>query len=196
MGVLAGRPLEFVSIRKGERYAGLTRFVPVEPPDFTLAPYALQDRAYRDFIETSMMVDLAGPVGGLFCPPADALYLPDDDEADERRAREQAAALDRQSPRHRELIVADERRTDPAALDEDRAWTLSSALVVPDAVYHHVELMRAETMALLVAHRRQLAAIAAALRTQHVLTQADVDAALAGTRCACHSWSVKQKEYA
>jgi hypothetical protein len=190
--VLVGRPLDYVSTRPGLQFGGITHYGPSAPlgvDGVTLAPLALQpDLTIRERFERSILVALAGGVAERFVEPfTGSGYVPADDDDD--RAAASAAALARLSPRHRELVVAAERRTAPYPTDDEGQARQSSAIFnAPAAVGHHVEWLRGEVEAMVHTHERQLRAIHDALLPLEVMTEQEVLAAIGGTACPCHTW--------
>jgi hypothetical protein len=161
-------PVDHVSIRPGDHFGGVAYFGDVPKPtdigDYAV-PMFMQPRDLRDYCERDMLTSLAGPIGGLMAGPLGRSDLADTDADFALRA---AAALERVSPRTRELILADEKAPAEAFHDdEDKAMRMAVLLKAnhpeptPTMInYFHVNMAREEAKQLLEKHSEQFLALA------------------------------------
>jgi hypothetical protein len=199
--VLAARllnvPVDHVSIRPGDHFGGIAHFGAVpKPTDIGgyAVPMVAQPREFRDYCERDMLTSLAGPIGGLMAGPLGRSDLTD---ADDDFALRAAAALERVSPRTRELVLTAEKAPEESFHnDEDEAMRMAVLLnsnhpeATPTTInYFHVNMMREEAKQLLEKHSEQLLALAAELLKRTILTGPEIDDILrTAPPCRCHTW--------
>lgn len=189
-GRLLGLPVEHVSIRPGDHFFGHCQSGAVDVPEWNGLPGALHmNHEWRGFIEREIIVALAGPIAGGWS----GYQLGEVDEIDKTWATRAAVALDRVSPRTRELIVTFEAATTPGIDDETRARELAEKWGTfddhpPLRITYYFEWLRNEAHDLLKTHFEHLKALAAALYDRPILTGPDIDDVLRGQRCRCHRW--------
>lgn len=171
-----GRPIDYVSIRSGHTFRGITVPVPRDLADLdglSFGGVAAQPPALRADVERVIIGTLAGDLAELVLGPIDPPgYRPDDEEA-ELIARQALAAL---GPRAAELIGREE-GTEPTPTDEENAWRYAYALAGDTGTTHYLEWLRAEARALVWRYRAAILRVADALE-RHAILRGEQVAAL------------------
>jgi hypothetical protein len=162
---------------------------PAAPP-VVFGPAILQPDL-RAVVERSIITSLAGPLAALMVPGPSGYS---EDAPCEEFAVRSAAAIERQSPRVRELLG--EHEADAQGMsDEDRARTDADGLSWGGtAPTYHVLWLPEQARDALAWHRSALAAIADELYLRIVLTYAEVDAIVRHLPCRCHRWQPVSEE--
>lgn len=155
--VVFGTPLEYVSIRPGRTFGGVTVGVPREVPDAPGRATWL-DPAIRVDLERRVIASLAGDLAERLDPTAGPRPV------DETEVR---AALEALGPRVVELIER-EQRDDPVLSDAAAAWYLAERLA-GDGARHYVEWLRVEANELVLRYAAAIGRVAEALERREVL---------------------------
>ena len=171
---LFGMPLEYVSIRPGETFDGITSGDPHPiPPGFDASrPVAAQPHEVRAAVERRILGDLAGDVAARYLAAEPATVRCDPLEA---------AEIDRQAltavgPRTAELVVREEERTEPHESDEAKAWELADAFAGPETGWRYLEWLRSEARDLAIRYHPAILRVADALERSGILTGEQVAA--------------------
>jgi hypothetical protein len=170
--------VELVSIRPGKRHAGIVF------PDYpgwqgdahraAATPGPFVEPALRWVTELRAVVNLAGDIGEWIDAPRPSGY---GETRDERTAAAAARSLERLSPRHVELLQRAEAQTEGPD-DRDLSLRALRGLGTPGEAEAHLVWLRAVTVQLVRDLEREITAVAHQLCRRHVLTGAEVEAAM------------------
>jgi len=189
--LMTGRPPDLVSIRPGQAFRAITFGTggdrwegQFDPDQLSL----LQPTELRRAIEHRIVISLSGDAATDLAVPAESGYQ--SITRDRQYAEAAGRALNRLTPRHRELLAVAETRSTPLESDEEAAAGFSFALTGGvDESLVHVLWLRQVTRRLLLDHLDSMSRLVSRLLKDEVLDGETFAQIAREGRCGCHLWS-------
>jgi hypothetical protein len=154
-GFMLSRHCKVVSIIPSQAYAGVTIFGASAMPEYDVAevvalPVFLQPARFRRFIETDIVISLAGPSAAMCLSAPRTGYVAD--EPDEEQAR-QVAKTAILTKGERERLDRSASRPVPDRTDEEKAERLSWAIAGNESAGAYLNWLMSETRHLVLSER-------------------------------------------
>jgi hypothetical protein len=196
--LLTGKPPEILSLRPGMAYRAVAIYSDREgrqaqaeafARDFNgNLPTILQPDGFRRYLETSIVISLAGDLAAAMAGYGLTGYVPDVEDDDQVVARTQAEALASLSPRRRELLAETEAEPSIPTDDESASGASHALTRYQEEVFWHVQWLRTVAGGLLFDHKDGLSRLAEALYLAGVMDAETFQPIADGGRCVCHKW--------
>lgn len=154
MGYMLNRPCKMLSITPGLAYAGATFFAAAAVPDFDRAdlmlPVFLHPTRFRRFIETEIVISLAGSFAALYLSAPRTGYIPEEPDDEHARQIANSAILSRAE---REWLERAAAMPGPFRTDDEDAERLSWAIAGSESAGAYLNWLSAETRHLVLSSR-------------------------------------------